>query len=79
MVAHKEASLIPKLQEQFAEFLQHHSLNRLSILYSSTSVGFGYGLLRGCYFQEPLRCPQNPLTSDNLQNSSHPTGSGLLT
>ena len=38
------APLIPKLQGQFAEFLQHHSLKRLSILYSSTSGGLGYGL-----------------------------------
>ena len=46
-VALKEVPLIPKLQGQFAEFLQHHSLKRLSIFYSSTSVGFGYGLYVG--------------------------------
>ena len=34
-------SLIPKLQEHFAEFLQHHSLKRLGILYLPTCVGFG--------------------------------------
>ena len=44
-VALKKVPLLPKLRGQFAEFLQHHSLKRLSILYSSTSVGFGYGLL----------------------------------
>ena len=34
-------SLIPKLQEHFAEFLQHHSLKRLGILYLPTCVGLG--------------------------------------
>jgi hypothetical protein len=40
------------------------------MLYQSTCVGFGYGLCGG-YFLEPLRCPRNPVTSDNLRNSSH--------
>ncbi len=35
--------LIPKLRGYFAEFLHHDSLDRLSILYSSTCVGLGYG------------------------------------
>ena len=35
---------IPKLQMQFAEFLQHSSPNHLSIFYSPTSVGLRYGL-----------------------------------
>ena len=39
--------LIPKLRMQFAEFLQHSSLKRLSILYLSTCVGLGYGLYGG--------------------------------
>ena len=47
MVAHTRVSLIPKLREHFAEFLQHHSLNRLGILYQSTRVGLGYGLYAG--------------------------------
>jgi hypothetical protein len=46
-VALEKVPLLPKLRGQFAEFLQHHSLKRLSILYSSTSVGFGYGLIAG--------------------------------
>ena len=33
-----------KLRGQFAEFLQHHSLKRLGMLYQSTCVGLGYGL-----------------------------------
>ena len=36
--------LLPKLQGQFAEFLQHHSLKRLNIFNMSTCVGLGYGL-----------------------------------
>ena len=39
------APLIPKLRGYFAEFLNHDSLDRLSILYSSTCVGLGYGRL----------------------------------
>ena len=42
-----EVTLIPKLRVQFAEFLQHSSLKRLGMLYQSTCVGFGYGLVAG--------------------------------
>ena len=41
--------LIPKLRRQIAEFLQRHSLKRLGMLYLSTCVGFGYGLMRGLF------------------------------
>ena len=37
--------LLPKLRRHFAEFLQHRSLKRLGILYQSTCVGLGYGLM----------------------------------
>ena len=40
-----EGLLIPKLRRQIAEFLQHSSLKRLGMLYQSTCVGFGYGLM----------------------------------
>ena len=40
-----EVPLLPKLRGQFAEFLQHRSLKRLGILYLTTCVGFGYGLM----------------------------------
>ena len=43
----EQATLIPKLRVHFAEFLQHRSLKRLGILYLSTCVGFGYGLIAG--------------------------------
>jgi len=33
IVAYKNVFLIPKLRKYFAEFLQHHSLKRLNILY----------------------------------------------
>ncbi len=35
--------LLPKLRGHFAEFLNHSSLVRLSILYLTTCVGLGYG------------------------------------
>jgi hypothetical protein len=35
-------SLLPKLREQFAEFLQDTSLKRLGLLDLPTCVGFGY-------------------------------------
>ena len=44
LVAQKEASHLPKIQEHFAEFLQHRCFKRLGILYQSTCVGLRYGL-----------------------------------
>src|SRR5699024_9276894 len=41
-----KAPLLPKLRGHFAEFLNHDSLDRLSILYLITCVGFGYGRLK---------------------------------
>ena len=35
--------LLPKLRGHFAEFLNHSSPERLSILYLTTCVGFRYG------------------------------------
>ena len=46
-LAYNRVTLLPKLRVQFAEFLQHSSLKRLSILCQSTCVGFGYGLYVG--------------------------------
>ena len=39
----KKVILLPKLRMQFAEFLNHSSPDRLSILYLPTCVGLGYG------------------------------------
>ena len=47
LVAQIEVTLIPKLRVHFAEFLQHRSLKRLGMLYLSTCVGLGYGLIAG--------------------------------
>ncbi len=41
----KQASLLPKLRDQFAEFLYQGSLEHLRILSSSTCVGLRYGRL----------------------------------
>ena len=49
LVAQHKASLLPKLREQFAEFLQDTSLKRLGLLDLSTCVGFGYGLMIGLF------------------------------
>ena len=78
MVAHRRGLLLPKLRRHFAEFLQHRSLKRLGILYQSTCVGFGYGLMEG-YFREPLSCQINPIRPDNTRDPSHPPGPGILT
>jgi hypothetical protein len=40
------APLLPKLRGYFAEFLRQSSLDRLGILFPSTSVGLRYGHLR---------------------------------
>ena len=47
LVAQERVSLLPKLRDQFAEFLQRSSLKRLGILYQSTCVGLEYGLYGG--------------------------------
>ena len=51
-----ESLLIPKLQSNFAEFLQHSYLERLSMFYLSTCVGLGYGFqIYGYFFQKKLK------------------------
>ena len=57
MVAHQRGPLLPKLRGQFAEFLQHHSLKRLGMLYQPTCVGFGYGLCAGVISWNPFEAP----------------------
>src|SRR5690348_2147110 len=42
---HGKASLLPKLRDQYAEFLDHVSLVHLRLLASPTCVGFRYGHL----------------------------------
>ncbi|KAG5098191.1 hypothetical protein JHK82_048045 [Glycine max] len=43
----RRAPLLPKLRGHFAEFLQHGSLKRPSIIYLFTCVGLGYGQFTG--------------------------------
>jgi len=78
MLAHQRGLLLANLRRYFAEFLKRGSLKRLGILYQSTCVGFGYGLMEG-YFQEPLSCPPNPIRANNTCDPSLPPGPGILT
>ena len=57
-VACEPGLLLANLRRYFAEFLQRGSLKRLGILYLSTCVGLGYGLMEGC-FLEPLNRPNH--------------------
>ena len=59
LVAQTWGPLIPKLRGHFAEFLQHRSLKRLGILYQSTCVGLGYGLLLGLFPGPPSKQDQS--------------------
>jgi hypothetical protein len=77
-VACQRGLLLANLRRYFAEFLKRGSLKRLGILYQSTCVGFGYGLMEG-YFQEPLSCPPNPIRANNTCDPSLPPGPGILT
>ena len=70
--------LLANLRRHFAEFLKRGSLKRLGILYLSTCVGLGYGLMEG-YFQGPLSCPINPIRSNYSKDPSPPHGPGILT
>ena len=78
MLAHQRGLLLANLRRYFAEFLKRGSLKRLGILYQSTCVGFGYGLMEG-YFQGPVGCPPNPIRADNGSDPSLPPGPGILT
>ena len=78
LVAQERGLLLPKLRRHFAEFLKRGSLKRLGMLYQSTCVGFGYGLMEGC-FQEPLSRPPNPIRANDTCDPSLPPGPGILT
>ena len=56
--------LLANLRRYFAEFLQHSSLKRLGILYLSTCVGLGYGLIVGLFpgtAQQPFQSDKEEL------------------
>ena len=78
ILAYRTGLLLANLRRYFAEFLQHRSLKRLGILYLSTCVGLGYGLMEG-YFQEPLPTYPNPIRGTRSHDPSHPPGPGILT
>ena len=78
IVAYRWGLLLANLRRHFAEFLKCGSLKRLGILYQSTCVGLGYGLMEG-YFQEPLSSPPNPIRANYTCDPSHPPGPGILT
>ena len=71
-VALVEVTLIPKLRVQFAEFLQHSSLKRLGILYLTTCVGFGYGLMWGLFPGTAWLHPQSNKRIQLLRSVTHP-------
>src|SRR5437868_11792820 len=50
------ASLLPKLRDQYAEFLDHVSLVHLRLLASPTCVGLRYGRFLYCHTQAFLDC-----------------------
>ena len=62
VAATAQVPLLPKLRGHFAEFLHHDSLDRLGILYQSTSVGLGYGRLtpRSRSFSRQHRITRSP-------------------
>jgi hypothetical protein len=80
MVAHERGPLLPKLRGQFAEFLQHHSLKRLGMLYQSTCVGFGYGLTLVLFPGTPSRPPQSNKRKQHTEfvTSSRPRNINLV-
>ena len=65
------APLLPKLRGHFAEFLNHSSPERLSILYLTTCVGLGYGpytyIARGFSRQHGI----TDITPKGLRITSH--------
>src|SRR5687767_7676467 len=65
------ASLLPKLRDQYAEFLDHVSLVHLRLLASPTCVGLRYG--RPCSSTTSFSCPQT------LRISGPPRGSLAVT
>ena len=78
LLAQQRGLLLANLRRYFAEFLKHGSLKRLGMLYQSTCVGLGYGLMEG-YFREPSGCQTNPIRPDNVHDPSLPPGPGILT
>ena len=67
------ASLLPKLRDQFAEFLNYPSPVGLRILFLSTCVGLRYGHRRNSHsFSRHLPSQTSVLISLDLYRNQHP-------
>ena len=66
--------LLPKLRGHFAEFLNHDSPVRFSILYLTTSVGLGYGRLKphADAFLGSIGSPNPPKTGSHHVSGTQP-------
>lgn len=73
--------LLPKLRGHFAEFLNHSSLVRLSILYLTTCVGLGYGPCMSSLeaFLGSIGSPNSPQTAMHHLSGLMPDGFAYLT
>lgn len=73
--------LLPKLRGHFAEFLNHSSLVRLSILYLTTCVGLGYGPCVSSLeaFLGSIGSPNSPQTAMHHLSEYMPDGFAYLT
>jgi hypothetical protein len=73
VVSTVRAPLLPKLRGHFAEFLNHDSLDRLSILYLITCVGLGYGRLepRVDAFLGSIGSPNPPTDGGPVTSQAH--------
>ena len=74
-----QVPLLPKLRGHFAEFLNHDSLDRLSILYLITCVGLGYGQLEphADAFLDSIGSPNPP--TKGVPSRLRPTRAHLTT
>ncbi len=72
IVAYEPGLLLANLRRYFAEFLKCGSLKRLGILYQSTCVGLGYGLIEGLFpgtSKQPVQSDKNELPSRSVTTS----------
>ncbi len=71
-LAFRTGLLLANLRRYFAEFLKHGSLKRLGILYQSTCVGLGYGLIEGLFpgtSEQPIQSDKDELPSRSVTTS----------
>ncbi len=71
-LAYRWGLLLANLRRHFAEFLKCGSLKRLGILYRSTCVGLGYGLIEGLFpgtTQQPTQSDKGKLPLQSVTTS----------